>query len=258
MKLRLLRLFYSILTLFSASLLISSCASYRQNIMFRATNMEAVQTQVRASEKNYVIQKNDRLELEVYTSKGERLVDPDRYLSTGNSAQAATTKQEVNTYLVGQDGLVKLPMVGSINLVGLTITQAEELLQKEFTKFYKDSFVILKYTNKRVVVLGAPGGQVIPLVNDNMRLTEVLALAKGINNDARASNIRIMRGDTLFIADLTTFEGYKKNNILIEPGDIVYVEPIRRPLLESLRDYGPLISIVTSLTTLIVVISRIN
>ena len=41
--------------------------------MFRATNMEAVQTQVRASEKNYVIQKNDRLELEVYTTKGERL-----------------------------------------------------------------------------------------------------------------------------------------------------------------------------------------
>jgi polysaccharide export outer membrane protein len=258
LKLRLLRLFYSILTLFSASLLFSSCASYRQNIMFRATNAEAVQMQVRETEKNYVIQKNDRLELEVYTSKGERLVDPDRYLSTGSNVQAATAKPEVNSYLVGQDGLVKLPMVGSINLVGLTITQAEELLQKEFTKFYKDPFVILKYINKRVVVLGAPGGQVIPLVNDNMRLTEVLALAKGINNDARASNIRVMRGDTLFIADLTTFEGYKKNNILIEPGDIVYVEPIRRPLLESLRDYGPLISIVTSLTTLIVVISRIN
>lgn len=257
MKLRLSRLFYSILTLLFASLLFSSCASYRQNIMFRATNMEAVQTQVRATEKNYVIQKNDRLELEVYTSKGERLVDPDRYLSTGNM-QAAATKQEVNSYLVGQDGVVKLPMVGSINLVGLTIIQAEELLQKEFTKFYKEPFVILKYTNKRVIILGAPGGQVIPLMNENMRLTEVLALAKGINNDARASNIRIMRGDTLFIADLTTFEGYKKNDILIEPGDIVYVEPIRRPLLESLRDYGPLLSIVTSLTTLIVVISRIN
>lgn len=256
MKLRLLRLFYSILTLFSASLLISSCASYRQNIMFRAENMEAVQTQVRATEKNYVIQKKDRLELEVYTSKGERLVDPDRYLSTGNNLQAATTKQEVNSYLVGQDGLVKLPMVGSVNLVGLTITQAEELLQKEFTKFYKEPFVILKYTNKRVVVLGAPGGQVIPLINENMRLTEVLALAKGINNDARASNIRVMRGDTLFIADLTTFEGYKKNDILIEPGDIVYVEPIRRPLLEAIRDYGPLLSIVVSLTTIIVVITR--
>lgn len=257
MKLRLSPLFYSILTLLSASLLISSCASYRQNIMFRAENTEAVQTQVRASEKNYVIQKNDRLELEVYTSKGERLVDPDNYITTGSgNVQAAASQKEVNTYLVGQDGLVKLPMVGTVNLVGLTIAQAEELLQKEFTRFYKEPFVILKYTNKRVVVLGAPGGQVIPLVNENMRLTEVLALAKGINNDARASNIRVMRGDTLFIADLTTFEGYKKNDILIEPGDIVYVEPIRRPLLESLRDYGPLLSIITSLTTLVVLVTR--
>lgn len=254
---RLLRFFYSILTLLSASILFSSCASYRQNIMFRATDAEAVKTHVRESEKNYVIQKNDRLELEVYTSKGERLVDPDNYISTGSNAQGTVAaKKEVNSYLVGQDGLVKFPMIGTINLVGLTITQAEELLQKEFTKFYRDPFVVLKYTNKRVVVLGAPGGQVIPLLNENMRLTEVLALAKGINNDARASNIRVMRGDTLFIADLTTFEGYKKNDILIEPGDIVYVEPIRRPLLESLRDYGPLLSIVTSLTALVVIITR--
>jgi polysaccharide export outer membrane protein len=224
--------------------------------MFQANNTQAVQAQVQKTEKNYVIQKNDRLELEVYTNQGERLIDPNNFISK-EGAEGAVQKQVVNTYLVDQEGLVKLPMVGTINLEGLTIRQAEDILQKEYLKFYKETFVVLKFTNKRVVVLGAPGGQVIPLLHDNMRLTEVLALAKGINNDAKAFNIRVLRGETLFIADLTTFEGYKKNDILIEPGDIVYVEPIRRPLLESLRDYGPVISIITSMTTLLVVLTQL-
>jgi polysaccharide export outer membrane protein len=104
--------------------------------------------------------------------------------------------------------------------------------------------------------LGAPGGQVIPLANENTHLVEILALAKGLGNDAKAQNIRILRGDQVFVADLSTVEGYFKNNLLIESGDIVYVEPVRKPLTEGIRDYGPILSIVTTLTTLIVVILR--
>jgi len=251
--LRIARIFYFILLSFFAGLTLSSCASYKQNIMFQVSNKQAIQGQVDKTEKNYIIQKNDRLELEVYTNQGERLIDPNNYIDQDNAA-GGTEKKKANTYLITDEGVVKLPMVGTLKLEGLTILQAEEILQKEYEKYYKQSFVVLKYTNKRVVVLGSPGGQVIPLTNENMHLTEVLALAKGINNDGRASNIRVLRGDTLFVADLTTFEGYTKNNILIKPGDIVYVEPIRRPLVEGLRDYGPVISVITSLTTLIVVL----
>jgi polysaccharide biosynthesis/export protein len=42
------------------------------------------------------------------------------------------------------------------------------------------------------------------------------------------------------------------------PGDIVYVEPIRRPLVEGIRDYGPVFSIITSIATLVVVIIGLN
>jgi polysaccharide biosynthesis/export protein len=105
-----------------------------------------------------------------------------------------------------------------------------------------------------VIVLGGPGGQVIPLVNENTRLTEVLALAKGIGNDSRAHNIRVLRQEKVFLVDFSTFDGYLKNNMIVEPGDIVYVEPIRRPFLEGLRDYGAVISLVTSIGAIVVVI----
>jgi len=95
---------------------------------------------------------------------------------------------------------------------------------------------------------------VIPLVNENLHLVEVLALAKGLDNNAKAQNIRVLRGDDVFVADLSTIEGYLKNNIAIEPGDIIYVEPIRKPVVEATRDYAIVISMITSLTTLILVL----
>lgn len=208
---------------------------------------------VELAERNYVIQKNDYLQLEVYTNKGERLIDPDLELTKDVNNQNLNSKPVPN-YLVDINGVAKFPMIGEIKVEGLTIRLAEEILQKTYESYYKDSFVILKYVNKRVIVLGAPGGQVIPLVNENVHLVEVLALAKGIDNLAMAQNVRVLRGDHVLVADLSTIDGYLKNNILIEHGDIVYVEPIRRPVSEAFRDFLPVLTVITSLTTLIVVI----
>lgn len=240
---------------FSASLFLFSCASYKQNIMFKVKDGQALKAEVNAAEKNYIIQKNDQLELDVYTSKGERLIDPDAYLKQDQPGAGIENKK--HSYLVDERGIAKFPMIGEIKVTDLTLRQAEEILQKEYSLYYKESFIVLRCISKRVVVLGAPGGQVIPLTFENMKLVEVLALAKGVDNNGKAHNIRVLRGDHVFITDLSTFEGYQRNNMVMESGDIIYVEPIRRPISEGLRDYGPFISIITSLSTLIVVISTL-
>lgn len=212
--------------------------------------------EVLKAEKDYVIQHNDLLKLDVYSNKGERLIDPNPELTNTNTNQDKT--EEEITYLVDLNGYAKFPMVGSLKLDGLTLRQAEDILQKEYEKFFKEPFVILRYANKRVVVLGAVGGQVIPLTNQNITLVEVLALAKGMPNDARAKNIRVIRGEQIFLVDLSTIEGFKMGNMLIQPGDLVYVEPVRRPVSEGLRDYIGLASLVVSLSTLIILFSTIK
>jgi polysaccharide biosynthesis/export protein len=159
---------------------------------------------------------------------------------------------------VDVNGLVKFPLIDPVKVDGLTIVEAEQILGQAYEKYYEGAYVVLAFTNKRVIVLGAPGGQVIPLNNENMRLAEVLALAQGITPEARANNIRIIRGNELYLSDFSTFDGYLKGNLVMEPGDIVYIEPVRRPFTEALRDYSPAISIVTGLATLIFIISQIN
>ena len=224
--------------------------------MFKVTDEAALQGQVQQAEKNYTIQKNDLLSIDVYTNHGERIIDPDFLLSKDLPNQNLV--KEEKTYLVDMRGQVKFPMIGEIMIAGLTLRQAEEILQKEYTRFYGGAFVTLSYLNKRVVVLGAPGGQVIPLANENIHLAEILALAKGLDKNAKAQNFRLIRGQQVFVADFSTFEGYRKFDLVMEPGDIVYVEPVRRPFSEGLQEYAPFISVITSLTTLILVIDQSN
>lgn len=203
-------------------------------------------------EKNYVIQQNDYLKLEVYSNKGEKLIDPNPELSNLSSNQQNTTKLQPN-YLVDLQGIVKFPMIGEIKLEGLTLRQAEQIIQKEYQTYFKEPFALLTYANKRVVVLGAPGGQVIPLTNQNVTLVEILGLAKGIDNQAKAQNIRVLRKEQVFLIDMSTIDGYKNGNLLIEPGDIIYVEPIRRPVSEAFKDYAGILSLAVSLYVLIIV-----
>ena len=223
--------------------------------MFQVPKGYSLEQQVESAEKNYRIQKNDFLDLKVYTNKGERIVDPNSEAFKESVGQVNTPKNEI-MYLVDVNGVVKFPMIGELKIENLTLKQAEEILQKEYTKYYQEPFVVLKYQNKRVIVLGAPGGQVIPLVNENMKLTEVIAMARGIDNNAKAHNIRVLREKQVFMIDFSTIEGYLNNNMIILPGDIVYIEPVRKPLLEGLKDYLPIVSIVTSLTTLILVLTK--
>lgn len=210
-----------------------------------------------AAERDFTIQKNDILRLEVNSNKGERLVDPNPEL-TNTNVNAAQQTQTKADYTVDQNGVAKFPMIGELKLEGLTIRQAEEIAQKEYANYFKEPFVQLAFTNKRVVILGATGGQVIPLTSQNVRLAEIIALAKGLPIGAKAQSIKVIRGDKTYQVDLSTMEGFQKGNMTMEPNDIVYVEPVIRPVSEGLKDFGGLFTLLVSLTTLVAVILNIR
>jgi len=224
--------------------------------MFKVPKDFASKQTAQATEatKNYVIQVNDNLKLEVYSNKGERIIDPNGELINDNANAAQNQSIRVQpTYLVTIDGTVKFPMIDPVSVAGMTIREAEAKLQTEYNKYYKECYVVLTFSNKRVIVLGSPGGQVIPLLNENVRVVEVLAMAKGIGIDGKAQNIRLIRGSDTYVLNLSTIDGLKDANMIVQPGDLIYVEPIRRPFAEGARDVAPVLSLVLSLATLIVV-----
>ncbi|MET4105477.1 polysaccharide biosynthesis/export family protein [Hymenobacter sp. UYP22] len=291
----------------AAGFLLGSCATARvhqQNILFRADGSGRMDTAklrdvVNRAERNYIIQPNDALDVRVYTNNGERILDPNGELMFGSPGgtggvsggvgggvsrqstsgrsmgqgrqqnQQSQQGQYGNTeFLVQHDGVVKLPMVNYQKLAGLTLLEADSMLQRKYTEFYKDVFVTTRVNNNRIIVLGAASGgsgQVIQMLNDNMNLLEVLAQAGGIEGAfvgtsgsgraGRADNIRLIRGDLknpqVQIIDLTTIDGMRRANLQVEPNDIVYVEPIRRPFYEGLQDAAPLFTLISSVAAVV-------
>lgn len=235
-------------------IVLTSCSTYRQHVMFKEPESAMLKAKAQA-ESEYLIKPNDILSVQIYTNGGEKLADPnaESFKDGKVSADSATP-----SYTVATDGTVKLPLLGPVKLEGLTMRQAEEALQKEYEKYYQQPFVSLSFINKRVVVLGAGGGQVIPLTSAGMKLTEVLALSKSTAFDLKANNIRVIRDNKAYVCDLSTVTGIEENNMLMQPDDVVYVEPIRRPVVEGLRDYSPVIQIVTAIGTLIAILISVR
>lgn len=247
-------------------LLFSSCGAYRNRILFNTDQeiiKEELQIAVAEANQNYIIQPNDFLELEVYTNAGELLIDPNREIAreVGMMNQNNQMIQRPQ-YLVQSNGVVELPLVGEVEIVGYTLKEATDLLKQQYSEFYEDTYILLNYVNKRVIILGSVGGQVIPLVNENTNLIEILALAGGISVGSRTDIIRLIRGDLndpeVRIIDLSTIEGMKQASLKVLPGDIIYVQPVQRVTSEALRDISPIFSLITSTLTLVLLINQLS
>jgi polysaccharide export outer membrane protein len=259
---------YIILFLCVAGLL-SSCGIYKNRILFRTETElipENVLLAVEDAKSNYTLQENDYIEVEVYTNEGELIIDPNneirRELNSGAGNQQFRMQQERPQFLIRDGGMVKLPLIGDIELSGLTLYEADSLLETEYSAYYEDAFVITRYVNKRVVVLGSTGGKVIPLQNENTNLIEIIALAGGVGTQSRVDKIRLIRGDLndpeVRIINLSTVEGMKEASLKVLPNDIIYVQPVQRVTSEAVRDISPILSLITSTLTLIVLINNFS
>lgn len=211
--------------------------------------------EARALETNYTIQPNDLLNVKVYTKNGEMIIDPEYELSKDINSNNKSSKPDPE-YLVRLDGTIYLPMIGDVTLQNLTIHEANLLLVQLYSEFFVDPYVITKYTNKRVTVLGAPGGQILPLTNENITVAEILAMAGGMQKTGNASKITLIRGEDVFLIDFSTVEGYYKSNQIVKAGDIIYIEPINRVVSENASTLALLLSSITTITALVVLFAQ--
>jgi polysaccharide export outer membrane protein len=137
---------------------------------------------------------------------------------------------------VNEGGAISYPLLGRVQLAGLTVTAAEQHIASELKRrdFVKDPQVIIVVTQVRanqVNVLGQVGrpGR-YPLDLAGMRMTEVLALAGGIVAGAGS--------DTVVVTGVRDGHPYRREidlprlfapgnaaeDIVIAPGDTVWVD----------------------------------
>ena len=159
-------------------------------------------------------------------------------------------------YLVNEAGEVKLPLIGSIILKGLTINQAINRIEQKLQYFIQEPIVTIKKLNFKITVLGEvnkPGIYVIS--NEIVTLPEVLGLAGDLTQFANKENLRIIRNSNgkmndLFV-NLTEAKSLTASNYYLHPDDILYVSPLRRRAFQNIT---PSVTVFTSILTTAVVV----
>jgi polysaccharide biosynthesis/export protein len=214
---------------------------------------------------NYKISPNDFLNMRLFSQDGFHIIDLTNTSNTSSVAGGGSTStaSAVNTsvdYLVETDGTVKLPVIGRTQIVGLTLREATEMLEKKYSTYYIKPYILLTIDNRRVIIFpGDPGtARVIPLLNNNTTLIEALALAGGITEDGKAREVKLIRGDPaspqVYLIDLYTISGIKEGNTILQANDIIYVTPQRRPTIALLERVTPVLTGISSILLTIVLI----
>jgi len=216
--------------------------------MFR-TGDDFTFSEFRPSEKEYKIQPYDKLSINITTNAGYQLIGIGESRNLGN--------REIE-YLVEFDGLVKVPTLGRIPIEGLTIREAESMLEEKYSKYYQNPFVFIKVTNRKVIIFkdGGTTGSVINIPEENFTIVEALAMSGGLSNISKSYRIRLIRGELsenpeVFIYDLYDLKKLQEQNIYLEANDIIYIESKPRYVSKVLTEINPYLSLIS--TVLLVV-----
>jgi len=237
--------------------------SYRSSLMFKAKKKyEYSALPDTIVDIEFRLAANDIIDFRLFTNDGFKLID----LSTLNENNNNLFNQQQTNffYLVEHDGNIKLPLIGRVNLEGMTIKEAEDFLEKKYAKYYIDPFARVAVENRRVTVFSGnySQGKVVKMEDRNLRLIEALALAGGVPRSGKSHRIKIFRGDPsnpeIYLFNLRQIESFESSNFILQSNDVVYVEPRISLSSEILREWAPILAATTTILTLYILIISVR
>ena len=166
--------------------------------------------------------------------------DKDEYRLQKNDSISMTMFQEggmSRSALIGKSGSISFTLIGSVDVVGLTVPELEQKLTELYKKDYfvdpKISVIITSYATKNVIVSGAvvnPGG--VPYPDEGtISLAQAIAASGGITPLGDTNRITIVRkkgGSTVATMN-------KAGTLELLPGDtaLVHMLPLEDQVLPT-------------------------
>jgi polysaccharide export outer membrane protein len=217
---------------------ISACSSTRSITYF--TDLKGVEsTNTTITNKiDPVIQPDDLLGISVnsLSSEANVLFNNGVIQSVGSTGSVAGKTSE--GYLVDGKGAINFPVLGSINLGGLTKAQATAKMSTEIQKHVKNPIVNIRFLNFRVTVIGEVGNPTsLSVPTERINLVEALAQAGDITPLGKRDNVLIIRENngirSTMRANLNSKDVLNSPYFYLQQNDIVYVEPLKLKQLQG-------------------------
>ena len=193
---------------------------------------------------SYTISVGDRLEIRIAGLEPQSSL-PFSFSSGG--APNGSSDNPANNYLVNSKGEVSIPVLGSIQLAGLQMEEAESIIRNKLVDLIKSPVVSVRITNFMVSVLGevkTPGNYKI--LNNRITVLDLVAMAGDVTVNGDRTSVIVWRREANEIKpneiDLTSTAIFQSPVFELRQNDIVYVKPNKSGLLQPtlFRSAAPL------------------
>ena len=214
--------------------ILCSCGSTKNSPYFKNAD------QVDLSQSEYLydarIMPKDILTITVNTSNPEAAAPFNLTIPSTYSPQGAVnwTSQTLQTYLVDNHGYIDYPVLGRIDVGGLTKSACEKMIRDKIKPYLNENenpVVTVRMSNYKISVLGevaSPGMFIVS--NEKINILEALAQAGDLTIYGVRDRIRLIRENEKGRKEIHTLNLNDANLInspyyYLQQNDIVYVEP---------------------------------
>lgn len=214
---------------------IFSCRNSKELIYLNDTGNNEM---IKGLHSEYILKTGDILYISIKSINPEinTLYNPEANMEAGGGGGYGSMKYSTpsGAYLYGfeidNEGNLKLPMLGKINLLGVPITQVEELVQKKADEYLNDAIVKVKLLNFKVTVTGeVRSPNTYYNYNNSITVVEAIALAGGHTDFATIKKVMVVRsfpdGNKSYLLDLSSKNIYLSEAFYLQPNDYVIVRP---------------------------------
>lgn len=260
-----MRRFVNLCTVVLAILLLASCTSQKNLIYFQNDDLKSdnqpdtmlykYENGYTNSSPEYKLQPHDMIYVQIYSSLDN--ASSALFQSTtqsGNTMQANDNTLYLTSYEVDNDGNVDLPTIGKINVLGMTIEEAQNAIKQKAEEFSEGITVTCRMVTFRIKVAGEvnnPG--IYTFYQPSVNIFDALLAAGDLTYYGNRQKVRIVRKseteDAIYTLDIRKASVMKNKNYYLRPGDIVYVEPNKNT--KTLQTINPPLTTITSSLSLI-------
>ncbi|WP_242919274.1 polysaccharide biosynthesis/export family protein [Pontibacter liquoris] len=184
--------------------------------------------------------------------------------SISNYSMATNTASSVarEGYLVDKEGNINFPILGKVQLAGLTRAQATEKFTDLLQAHLKAPIVNMRYLNYKVTVVGEvnrPSTFTIPA--ERINIIEALGMAGDMTAYGKRENVLVIREEAgtrkMIRLNLNNKNVLNSPYFYLQQNDVVYVEPSRaKELQASTRTYYLPVAVAV-VSALSIVLSRL-
>jgi polysaccharide biosynthesis/export protein len=251
---------------FCIVLLCSSCYHNSRLVYLQGSQFSEKTTSIKNERQIYRVQPNDVLSVKVKSSTESEGTGGISSLfnisqSTGSAFLANPGTLYLEGYSITNDGKITLPIVGTLEVKGLTLEEVQNLVQKNINIYLNNATVLVKLLSFKIVVLGevrSPGYYYA--FNNQVTVLEALGLAGDLTLTGNRKNVKLIRqtpgGNEVVLLDLTDPDLLKSNYFYLMPSDVLYVEPLKARTSRSNLDVVTVAF--SAITTAVLVLTYVN